>query len=73
METIKEELLEAFEEWCAEYVDLKELPVFLSSISLSQSVRECVGYRIDKNDGSRVCRECQRNYKRDQRAAKQRN
>ena len=32
-----------------------------------------VGYRIDKNDGSRVCRECQRNYKRDQRTAKQRN
>ena len=28
-----------------------------------------VGYRIDKNDGSRVCRECQRNYKRQQRAA----
>jgi len=31
---------------------------------------EAVGYRIDKNDGSRVCRECQRNYKREQRAAK---
>lgn len=31
---------------------------------------EIVGYRIDKNDGSRVCRECQRNYKRVQRAPK---
>lgn len=31
---------------------------------------EIAGYRIDKNDGSRVCRECQRNYKREQRAAK---
>ena len=31
---------------------------------------EVVGYRIDKNDGSRVCRACQRNYKREQRAAK---
>lgn len=27
-----------------------------------------VGYRICKSDGSRVCRECQKNYKRDQRA-----
>lgn len=31
---------------------------------------ELVGFRVDKNDGSRVCRECQRNYKREQRAAK---
>jgi hypothetical protein len=31
---------------------------------------ETVGYRIDKSDGSRVCRECQRNYKREQRATK---
>lgn len=30
---------------------------------------EVVGYRIDKNDGSRVCRACQCNYKRKQRAA----
>ena len=27
METIKEELLDAFEKWCAEYVDPKELPL----------------------------------------------